>query len=71
MALPEALEATLQVAAVLEGLGIPYLVGGSLASSLHGIPRATADADLLACLTPEQASTVASGLEAASTSTRQ
>ena len=30
-----------------EQLGIRYLVGGSLASSLHGIPRATLDVDLV------------------------
>jgi hypothetical protein len=33
--------------ATLERLGIRYLVGGSLASSAHGVYRATADADLL------------------------
>jgi hypothetical protein len=32
---------------VLAGLGVRYLVGGSLASSLHGIPRATHDVDLV------------------------
>ena len=35
---------------MLEGLGIHYLLGGSLASSLHGIPRTTQDADLVAAL---------------------
>jgi hypothetical protein len=38
---------TLHLAAVCEQLGLPYLVGGSLASSLHGIPRATEDVDLV------------------------
>lgn len=38
---------TLQIAGTCEGLGIRYLVGGSLASSLHGIPRATQDVDLV------------------------
>jgi len=36
------------LADVFDELGIPYLVGGSLASSLYGIPRATQDADLMA-----------------------
>ena len=36
------------LADVFDRLGIPYLVGGSLASSLYGIPRATNDADLVA-----------------------
>jgi len=31
----------------LERLGIPYLLGGSFASSIHGEARATRDADLL------------------------
>jgi hypothetical protein len=39
--------ATLAVVRVLEGLGLDYLIGGSLASSLHGIPRSTQDADLV------------------------
>ena len=33
---------------VFDDLGIPYLVGGSLASSLYGIPRTTQDVDLVA-----------------------
>jgi hypothetical protein len=48
----EALEVALRVARVLEGLGVPYLVGGSLASSFHGLPRSTQDADLVADLAP-------------------
>jgi hypothetical protein len=35
------------VARLCEQLGIRYLVGGSLASSLHGVPRATLDVDLV------------------------
>ena len=34
------------VAHILDDLGIDYVLGGSLASSLFGEPRATADADL-------------------------
>jgi hypothetical protein len=41
--LSEPVEVTLLVAEIFEHLGIPYLVGGSLASSLYGIPRATQD----------------------------
>jgi len=36
----------------LERLGVAYYLGGSLASSLHGTPRATRDADLVADLSP-------------------
>jgi len=38
---------------VLEKLGISCFAGGSLASSVHGIPRATRDVDLVADLGPE------------------
>lgn len=41
------LNITLHLAAVCEKLGLNYVVGGSLASSLHGIPRATEDVDLI------------------------
>ena len=46
----EALTVTAHVAALLERLRVPYAVVGSLASSLHGIPRSTQDADVLAAL---------------------
>jgi hypothetical protein len=42
-----------EVAAVLDKLGAPYAIGGSLASSLHGVPRATLDADLVTALRRE------------------
>jgi hypothetical protein len=42
----DTLRATLAVVTVLDDLGLRYLIGGSLASSLHGIPRSTRDADL-------------------------
>src|SRR3954469_9131947 len=48
----EALKVVLEVARPLEQLGVPYAVGGSLASSLHGVPRTTQDADLVADLRP-------------------
>jgi hypothetical protein len=38
-------EALLEVIRTLERLGIPYMVTGSMASSFHGRPRATHDAD--------------------------
>jgi hypothetical protein len=37
-----------RLADAFDRLGISYLVGGSLASSLYGVPRATQDADILA-----------------------
>jgi hypothetical protein len=53
MPLAEALRVSLKVARILEDLAIPYLVGGSLASSLHGIPRTTHDVDMVADLRVE------------------
>ena len=46
----EILAITLRVTSVLERLKVLYLVGGSLASSLHGIPRATQGVDIVAVL---------------------
>jgi hypothetical protein len=40
------LELVLEIAALLDDLAIPYAVGGSVASSLFGEPRATADVDV-------------------------
>ena len=50
--LPDPLQITRRIAEVFEFLQIPYLVGGSLASSLHGIPRSTQDADVVADMKP-------------------
>src|SRR5689334_15766212 len=44
----EPLEVALRVTQTMQELGIPYLIGGSLASTLYGEPRATMDADILA-----------------------
>jgi hypothetical protein len=38
----------LLAASIFERLGIPYLIGGSLASTVHGEPRATMDVDFAA-----------------------
>jgi hypothetical protein len=40
----------LDVGARLDRLGVVWLVGGSLASSVHGEPRATQDVDIVAAL---------------------
>lgn len=50
---PEPIAVTLGVIRVLEALDVPYLIGGSLASALHGVPRATNDADLIVDLKME------------------
>jgi len=53
MTLSEPLAVTFTVIDVLDALGIPYLLGGSFASSAQGAARATLDADLVADLRPE------------------
>jgi hypothetical protein len=38
------------VGAIFDQLHVPYVVGGSIASSFHGIPRSTQDVDFVAAL---------------------
>lgn len=44
----EPVQVTLKVTDVFEKLGVPYLIGGSLASALYGMVRTTQDADIVA-----------------------
>ena len=53
----------LRVARVFDTLGLRYLIGGSLASSLHGIPRSSHDADLVAEIPGRLADEIAKLLE--------
>jgi hypothetical protein len=48
------LELVGEIAAMLDELGIPYALGGSLASSVVGEPRATVDVDVAIDVGPEQ-----------------
>ncbi len=43
-----------QLLAVLDKMELPYYIGGSVASSVHGIPRLTMDVDVVVRLPPEQ-----------------
>ena len=43
-----------QLLAALDRLPIPYFVGGSLASSVHGVPRATMGIDMVADIPERQ-----------------
>ena len=47
---------------VLERLRVPYYVGGSVASSTHGIARSSIDADVVADLGPEHVAPLVSAL---------
>jgi len=53
----------IDVAAILERHQIPYVIGGSVASTLYGEPRATLDVDFAVQLHGEQVSLLASSLE--------
>jgi hypothetical protein len=44
----EPVEVTLRVTGVFEKLGVPYLISGSLASTLYGMVRTTQDSDIVA-----------------------
>lgn len=46
----------------LEALSVPYLLGGSFASSIHGEARATRDADLLVDMSASHAGALARAL---------
>ncbi len=48
---------------VFHGLAIPYLVTGSLASSVHGVARHTKDIDLVADIKPDRVAPLAAGLQ--------
>ena len=52
------------VTGAFEGLGIRYVIGGSLASSVHGFPRTTNDADLVADVRLEHVEPLAAALSA-------
>jgi len=60
--LSEPVAVTLSVIEALEALDVPYLIGGSLASAIHGVARATVDTDLVADLRPEHAAPLAQAL---------
>ncbi len=48
MKTPDIIQAIQPVAAAFEKLAIPYYIGGSIASSIYGIARATMDVDIVA-----------------------
>jgi hypothetical protein len=56
--------AALEVGKVFDDLSVPWVVGGSVASSLQGVPRATADVDLVADLRLLHAAALVNALEA-------
>jgi hypothetical protein len=61
--LAEPLAVTLLVIEAFEELNIPYMIGGSLASALHGTARSTLDTDLVADLRSEQVNSLVDMLQ--------
>jgi hypothetical protein len=59
----ELLGVALRITRELERANIPYFLAGSLASMIHGEPRATLDVDLVVSMTPNQAQRLADALE--------
>lgn len=60
----EPLAVVARVCHVLDDLGVTYAIGGSVASSVHGVPRATLDVDIVAALAPAHVRRFVSALEA-------
>jgi hypothetical protein len=59
----EPIEVTLKVTGLLEKLGVPYVIGGSLASTLYGMVRTTQDADIITEMRPEHIQPFVSSLQ--------
>lgn len=51
-----------EVISILERLGIPYMIGGSVAAMAYGVPRLTLDMDVIVDMDFEQAKVFASSL---------
>ena len=64
MTAPDLVAALLPVIEALDSLGVGYYVGGSVASSIHGVPRASIDANLIAELGAEHVAPLAARLSA-------
>ena len=57
-------EAVVALIGALENLSIDYMVTGSFASNLHGVPRSTKEADFVVEAPPEQIDRLLDGLQA-------
>ena len=61
----DALIAAGEIAAVFEGLEVPYIIGGSVASTLWGEPRFTLDVDIVTALEVSHVAPFVAALEGA------
>ena len=62
MTAPDLIAAVRPVLDALRDLGVRHYVGGSIASSAHGVARASIDADVVAELRPEHADRLCSAI---------
>lgn len=62
MTAPDLVLALGPVLGALRALGVRHYVGGSIASSAHGVPRSSIDADVVAELLPRHAAPLAAAL---------
>lgn len=60
----EELRIVLRVSRLLASLNVAHHLGGSFASSIHGVPRQTRDADIVADLSQTAVATIVETLEA-------
>jgi hypothetical protein len=60
---PDIVSATKPIVEAFESLGVDYCIAGSVASSAHGIARATLDVDLVADLVPAKVGALVSALQ--------
>jgi hypothetical protein len=63
MQINELFPALIQVVSTFDKLGILYYIGGSISSSIHGIPRTTMDIDIIADIKPEHVEALYLSLE--------
>ncbi len=63
MSKPDIILALEPVVEAFDRLGVGYFIGGSVASSAHGLPRATLDVDMIADLEPSHVRLLVEALE--------
>lgn len=61
----QALRVTMHVTNILDEMGIVYVIGGSMASIIHGILRTTHDVDIVAGIGPDHVSDLVERLDGA------
>ncbi len=63
MQINELFPALVPVVSTFDKIGIPYYIGGSISSSIHGIPRTTMDIDIIADIKKEHVEALYLSLE--------